>query len=169
MTATLEDVRKKFVDSILRGDYISNQIGSAIQAGFTPEIGQLNIPSFVDTYGVGGEKVALVSQKISSWGLDLETDNLEGLLKLYPELYRDVDYADHLGKKFRTELEKIYTDLRNDRDAEVIEQQTTDLFNLYMKIKKETGGFLFENDKEYLQCLEQKRAEANQPPEGDRK
>ncbi len=172
MPLTKRQVREKFLNSILRGDYTNNKICSAIRIFqielLEQEVSRPNIPSFMDVYGAGKEKAWFVPQVLGSWDLEQPVDSLETLLELYPELRADISYADFLAKKFGTELQKIYDGREKNKDKQKTEQEIKKLLELYDEMKRGTGGFVFENDKEYQELQEEKTAEISRPQEGER-
>lgn len=174
MTASFEEVRKKFVNNIVRGDYLSNRVGvapffyhAAMDENKTTEP---RIPRFYETYGTNKEKEPVLVQMLPRWGLNLGegVKNLETLLAQYPELQKDIDYADYLAEKFELELQEIHKESGGEKREET-EEKLNRMMGEYKKRETETGGFYPESDKNYQKFLELKKAEANRPEEGNRK
>lgn len=174
MTATLDEVRKKFVDKIVRGDYLSNRVGTAplfYQAAMDEdEITEPRIPRFYETYGANKEKERILVETLPRWELDLgeSVKNLDTLLAQYPELQKDIDYADYLAEKFEKELRKIHNEHAN-QTKEEIEAGLEKLSSYYQETQLKSGGFYHEADAEYTQHQKEKAAEMSQPPEGNRR
>ena len=171
MPATFEEVRKKFVDTIVRSDYLSNRVGFApifyeckLDEDIVPEP---RIPRFFETYHTGGEKDYVFIEMIPQWGLDLEKDviNLETLLAQYPELQKDIDYADHLAEKFETDLRQIHKE-RADMTIQEVGSKLNKLVDSYKETQRKSNGFYHETDADYSRHLEKKEAETNRPREG---
>jgi hypothetical protein len=170
MTATFEQIRENFVKKIIKGDYLSNRVGSAptIYGSMMDrgENSEPRIPRFVETYRTGGEKDYVVIEALSEWDVEGGVVNLETLLAQYPELQKDINYADYLAEMFENELKKVHSE-RNKVTRERIEQRLSELIDRYKKIQAETNNFHYEADKGYEEYLK-KEKETGRPSEGGR-
>ncbi len=181
------EIREVFLSVFIRGDFINNQLHSqATNIRLLLEdsdnedlLKQLKfeVPRFLQIYGDGGKRNWIVSMFMESLKVKFGQQDvsniktLSELLKQYPDLQKDIDYADFLAEKFGDRLTTIIIELNRDQktNRETISQKLNDAIAQIAQLRRETNDFHFESDVNYQKYLEKKASETVRPQEGERK